>query len=671
MPDKIIEDLKTFADKLVTCIAADTEEGQEQLIKIFKQAKKKYNNEDSTIWSWVYSLSRKRSEDFDHTIEALSVFPKPKVRLQEFLKFFSMGKGKWESTSANTELFLLLINSVSGYEKETDGYLHSTIISPLRKLLVERIQELLKQYEINDRRAAEREKELELMRKAKVQEPETTHLFNDEEQAKLFAIKNPDHQVLYLNTSLSDSGDMKWELKWIDFTGKATVLGISDHLASLLKLVGAELKSLSALSADGGTQKLLAELLNKSASAREIRTEVKKILRLALDKIPLLINPSSSQLDNSLSTFVFNQHNKPIGLYWYNLGNFNPILLKDYPELEKWMGNTSFSDSNVNEVMRLKVYLRDIHVRRSVDESKQNKIQSLLKQTHGVALIATDDLATIPAYKLIKDTYLLTRVSNNKSEEESTDSTTGEWVLYQRQRGGVNARVNIKTWANADAMEAFEKILKTNENVSAGNLSVEAKEKLRECIKQSTVVTQKVSCQAINEFFPKKETNFHRFKPCSFIITREINNDAPYYQLYYIDIVQKCIKVDMREYPEKTMALLSTWDCKPEELNFSHLSDLAKTLVDFKPAVRINMAQFSALESVLGKKRVEKVNKEISTASQPSETTEKEQKESGKLDISKFAIATLFGHKSSTVKTEVEGKDIPSEEGATVLGFSD
>lgn len=40
MPDKIINELTTFADKLLTCIAADNEEGQQKLINIFSQAKK-------------------------------------------------------------------------------------------------------------------------------------------------------------------------------------------------------------------------------------------------------------------------------------------------------------------------------------------------------------------------------------------------------------------------------------------------------------------------------------------------------------------------------------------------------------------------------------------------------------------------------------------------------
>ncbi|KTC81473.1 hypothetical protein [Legionella brunensis] len=644
MPDKIINELTTFADKLLTCIAADNEEGQQKLINIFSQAKKKYSNEDSTIWWWVYSFSRKRSEEFSHTIDTLKIFPKPTIRLQEFQQFFSAGK--WETTSANTELFLLLINSISGYEKEPDSYLHEVIIPPLRELLLKKIKVLLQQYEISERQAAEREKELKLMREAKNKEAETIHVVSDEERAKLLAIKNPDHQVFYLSVSQLDSEKSKWELSWYDFNGKATTLTISNELAVVLSHVEGELKNLLLKinsNSDQEKNKLLAELITKSGSVREIKAECKRILEVMLDKTQVLFDPASSKLANLASTYVLRQETKPTKLYWYDsLGKENPLNLEDYPDLAIWISKkSSFSES---DVLRLKVYLREVNTRRNVDEVKQSKIKNLLKEIHGITLITTDDWSKIPAYKLTRDTFILTR---------EPDTKTGQWVLYQRQIGGVNARVNIQAWSNADAMEGFEKVLKSNNDVSAGNLSFAAKEKLREYIKQSSVTVQKVSCHAMNQLAP---TTKLQLKPGSFILTREECNYQLYYQLYYIDTLQKCIKVNMQECPSKALSLLSKWDCEPEALGDSRLNELAKTLADFKAATHLNLAQFSELESVLGKRNHGKTKASIPVAKQevelPLTSTEKKP---GKLDVSKFAVATLFGHKAPS--TKVFGED--------------
>lgn len=622
MPEKIEDDLKTFANKLLSCIADDSEKGQNNLVEIFEEAKKKYNNEESPFWSWVYSYTRKRTEEFVQTVETLKVFPTPKIRLQEFQHFFSAGK--WKTTSANTELFILLIKSVPGYEPEEDSYLHSNIIRPLRRILLSQIKLLIQEYEVSERRAAEREKELKAMREAKNKESELIYLFNDEDKAKLYAIKNPEHQVFNFAVSGLDSNESKWEITWYDFNGKATSLGITPELTSVLKRIEGELKNLLSMSSPGEShikqKKLLTQLLEKSGSVRELKAECKKILDLMLDKTQVLFKPNSSQLVNLVSTFVIQQEEKLTRLYWYDsLGKANLLQLEDYPELATWVGQKA--NLSENDYIRLKVYLRDVSIRHDVDEAKQSKIQSLLKEKHGVALIATDDWTKIPSYKLMKDTYILTR---------EPDATTGEWVLYQRQRGGINAKINIQTWPNPDAMDTFEKVLKNNNDVSAANLSFAAKEKLREIIKQSSIMSQKITCQAMNKFPSTEEICL---KPGSFILTRKESNYEYYYQLYYVDSLQKTIKIDMRECPAKALSLLSKCEGEPESLSSQVLNELSKTLLDFKPASRIDLTKFSKLENLFGKQN---------------------EKKPGKLDVNNYAIAGLFGHKPSTKGSKEE-----------------
>ncbi|KTD06847.1 hypothetical protein [Legionella jamestowniensis] len=491
MPEKIEDDLKTFADQLLTAISDETQQGQTNLVEIFEQAKKVYTNEDSPFWSWVYSFSRKRGDELNQTIDTLKIFPKPTIRLQEFQKFLK--GGEWKTTSANTDLFLLLINSVPGYVKETDSYLYSQIVFPLKRILLNKIKLLLQQYEVSERQAAEREKELQLVRENKSKEIETVHVSNNAEEARFIAINNKDHLAFCLTATDLTATEVNWQLTWPDFNSKVTVLTISENLARVIKNMEVELRNaLSKMPSDKNLaeqEKLLSEFLQKSAFARELKTESQKILEELLNKTQVLFCPTEKELENLVSTYVITKEgaaasdSKVTQLYWYNsLGHKNLLNLNDYPELADWIRPKSSLAEN--EMFRLKVYLREINVRHSIDKTKHHDVQSFLKAEHGVALITTDNWTKIPAYKLIKETYILTR---------EPDAKTGDWVLYQRQRGGVNAQISIDSWGNTNAIADFKEILQKNEGISAANLSAADREKLRKAIKESTIVEEKMA----------------------------------------------------------------------------------------------------------------------------------------------------------------------------------
>ncbi|CEK10196.1 hypothetical protein [Legionella hackeliae] len=658
MPEKIEDDLKTFADKLLTAID-DTAEGQQKLVEIFEQTKKNYTYEDSPFWSWVYSFSRKRPAQLNQTIEALKIFPAPYIRLQEFQKFLKTGQ--WKTTSANTELFVLLINSVPGYEREERDYIYAQILRPLRRILLNKIKLMLQQYEVSERQAAERNKELAFMRdtknrKLEAKEPDVVYVFNDGERAKLFAQKNPDKQVFFLDVVLV-ADERKWQLSWYDLTGKATSLTITAELAAAISSLEVELKKLLTISASvkdvAAEKKLLDQLFTKSEIAKEIKSECTKVLQSVLNKTQVLFNPIDDQLANLVSTYVVKKENQQIKLYWYDsIGKRNLLKLEDYPDFLAWISQKE--SLTKNDILRLKVYLRSVDIRHHVDEVKQSKIQNMLKEKHGIALITTDDWTTIPSYRLIKDTYILTR---------EPDAKTGEWVLYQRQRGGTNAKINVQTWPNPDAMDLFQKLLANNDAVSAANLSIDVKEKLRDIIKQSSSIFHKESCQAVDEFSPADATNF---KPSSFVLTKK--NDV--WQLYYIDSLQKCIRVTMKDCPSQTSSLLAKWEGEPTSLSITALRELANTLVGFKPAQRIDLTKFSDLESIFGmrqeKPKLKTVDTEPTTIDKEAVTTNAAEsdavkaKKPGKLTVKDFAIARLFNHKES---------ESEKEEG-TVLGIS-
>ncbi|WP_019217604.1 hypothetical protein [Legionella tunisiensis] len=264
-------------------------------------------------------------------------------------------------------------------------------------------------------------------------------------------------------------------------------------------------------------------------------------------------------------------------IFWYDsLGNHHPLTLYKYPQLDVWLGSkTGFEEK---DLPRLKTYLRHIVVRREVDEDKQNSIFEMLQKQHGVTLIATNDSVAVPAYKLITGTYLLTR---------EPDAKTGVWVLYQRQRGGVNQRVNTDNW------ETFHEILAENSGQSAEELSLSVKNKLRECIKNSDkiLVENKSLCFAVNHFSADNAT---AYEPGTFIVTKQEEQ----WQLFYIDTLQKAIAVDLTQCSQ-VEPLFAQWLGLPEALKATQLSELSKILANFKPAARLKLKDLSELERCL------------------------------------------------------------------------
>jgi hypothetical protein len=652
---KIVYNLDEFGEKIVSCIFSDGS----TLIDIFKEVTRQYSYQDSPIWAWVYSFSRKRSARLNETTESLANFNDPQIRLQEFQKFF--GEGSWETTSANTRLFIALINAIEGYEKESDAYLYSTVLFPLRDLLFKKIQNLLNQHEMAKRREMEREKELKSLANEKLKDTDRVFLFHDEEEAKLFALSQPDSFSFYLHIKAWKKEQPIWQLLWFDLTGSAVVLAVSADLAVILKSFEAELIHFApskgnppslANSIEAKT-KFAAQLLKSPASLNHLKAACKKNAMVFLEKTRVLVNPFASQCENLTSTYVLSKEDGKLPqLIWYDSLAIKKVMnIEDYPDFARWLATRN--ELSADDFLPLKIYLRHMNTRSNVDENKRKKIKNLFQEMHGVTLISTDKLASVPPYKLIKDTYILTR----------EPSTEGKWVLYQRQRAGRNATVNFKAWANTEATEQFEKILTDNNKFSAGKLPQSVIGELSECLKNAAIRSETV--KALNNFSPQEG---NKFKACSFVLTKEKEQ----WQLYYIDHLQRTVKVDMNTCPSDTQTLLLKWAAEPEALGSQQLNSLIKTLNNFKPhaAHALHLSNYSMLEMVL--------SRQFKTNRLPGRTPEtglpkalsgnitaSSSRNSCKLSNSHFAVAGLFGQKTNcqsltTNLTELPKIPIPS-----------
>ncbi|STX41570.1 Uncharacterised protein [Legionella donaldsonii] len=610
---RIIDRLEDFGKELIDFISDSSEEGNKRLQEIFKQASKEYNQyQDSYLWSWLYYYTRQRTAAFEKTISALTTVVDPIIQLQEFRKFVS--EGEWKSTSANIDLYIFLIRSIEGYEPEEDHVLRTVIIPRLNQLICKDIDNLIKAHENAMQEAEKRKKELEAMLAGKRKEMENVVLFGAENTAMETAVESPEKQVFSLIRLSPEAESSDWQLTWYDSTGKANRLEIYGELKQLLQEI-----------------KVLPE--ENSSRQFKIKSACTKLVDELLAKTQVLVNPAPELLKDLTSTYVLST--KPMQIVWYDsLGNHQPLNLHKYPQLEAWLGpKTEFTEK---DLPRLKMYLRHIVVRREVDEDKQSNVFELLRKKHGETLIATNSIAAVPPYKLTAGTYLLIR---------EPDAKTGAWVLYQRQKGGINQRINTDNW------EAFHEILAQNKDFSAAELSLVEKNKLRECIKKADkiLVKSKSLCVAVNHF---SADNPGTYDPGTFIVTKQKEQ----WQLFYIDMLQKAIEVDLTQCSQ-VKPLFAQWSGLPEVLGTVQLGELSKLLADFKPAARLKGVDVSELERCLaaGKQKKEKQGAEEPNLTTQTLTSPEVPSKSLCLAVNHFSPANAAGYKPrSFIVTKLE-----------------
>ncbi|KTC95716.1 hypothetical protein [Legionella erythra] len=425
---KIINNLEKFTQALIDLVSDNSEAGKKKLEEIFGKAHAVYDEpKQSYVWGWFYSYSRQRSDNFKKAEHDLK-FPDPLLRLQALLVFIS--EGSWATTSANTRLMLGLIKGVPGYDKESDEYLQTHVITALTPLLKEQLALLIKTQQNEMAIKEARQRELDLINQRKEKALDEIALFDREKEARDFALKQTEKYAVYF---VQNGKKTSWYMGWYDSTGKKELL-----------LANKELQFLLGKSAITHDDKIRAK----------IKAQCRVLLEEFLGKINVLVNPAPKELEGLASAFTVDE--KKEGITWYDsLGRTHAIDLKPYPLVEDCLKKRDLRDKS-NELFFKSLLLR-VSTRHAVDNEKQKSLLQLMQKRFSCELLLTNELARLPAQRL--GAYILTR-------EKSL------WFLYQCQDGAARA-------VNTDAWEEYHKMLDGLGSREPEAIQAEEKEKLR------------------------------------------------------------------------------------------------------------------------------------------------------------------------------------------------
>lgn len=631
MPRKIIGNLEKFTELLVDFLADTSIHGTIRLHQIINKAKNEYNDPNiNYFWKCIYTFSRQRTDSFEEFENEIDTFTDPLIRLQAFQRFIS--QGKWKETSANPRVFINLINSIPGFCRETDRYLHEKIIDDLSIMLVKKIQEFVEdQHRILEDAALSRLAREEQNAK-KIKELEKIGLYESEIDAADFAGKNPDKHAFCLRREVSEDKGFKWLLTWHDSNGHAEKLTINKELSFMLERA----KNLSFLSGLGSLDQF-SEKEQAQILAREfkIKSQCESALIELLDKTNVVLNPDSTLPTAWASTFVVQTLSGRKTIDWYDsLGEKIAISLTDYPDLKDWI----VQSKNLQEadIQKLKTLLRYVSTRRKVDENKQENIQKVLQKRHGISLILIDNLDKAPKYKLIPGTYFLTR---------EPSETLGSWMLYQREKGGVNKLINTDDW------ESFHDILAKWQSTMPQQINNVTKEGLRACIAIAENIAKsghssgknQVNCVAVDQFDSEKASLY----PSLIFILSKTDN----WELSYIDALHKVLKVNLEDCPQAAV-ILSKWEGEPSAITTEALTALVEAIGDFRPESRINTKDYAELEKCLSRKP--DTDSSIPIVLEGEKGCD--EKQYSKLNLMDYGITTVFRHQP---KAQPESTIIP------------
>lgn len=615
---RAINNLEEFSLKIIELIASDSEKNRLCLNKIFENTKNIYSNENS-IWSWISWLTRGRKKETKNEINKFSTSP---VRLQEFKKFIS--EGDWTSTSANTRLFIDLINSIDGYVREPETILINNIIPFLRPLINDEIERRVKLYEHGLEQKAIEEKRKILAEQAR---QEKVRILYSESEAAEEAINNPEKQIFCL-ALLAPS---KWRLTWYDFMGKVHRLpidgGFKEHLEQIKAI----------------------EQVNEQENLSLTKMYCNNLVESLLKRIKVLVNPTQM----GTLTFALTKKDKFWQLDWHNsFSKPQSIDIQNYPELLEWLSTKNRIEAS--DLATLKIYLQHVIIKNEGHKDTQAILLKGLESAFGVALILTDNWQP-NSENVIEGTYFLTRESDPKM---------GEWVLYQRQTQNVNKRFALN---KEDVWKNLHALLIKNNHCSAEQLNSEIKEELRGLIKiaQEEIVksnkkseekdekSHQIKVIPVKDFMHnqiQKEVK-NQYDSNSFIITNRENK----WCLYYIDLLQRPIPVAIDEIANLKNLLA----------NFKQLGQLSKDILhqmslllsDYKPASS-SLKQHSSYQGIQGfleKKLKEKLNQEQGETFQTQSTNENENEKKLIKKIPLGVISALqnkLGGTNTTVEVE-------------------
>ncbi len=322
----IVDNLNEFAEKLLSRIADESDEGCKQLVHVLESARARYNKPiESWLKGWFYQFTRKRGQEIDMAIKGMEAFPDAYTRLQEFKLL--VGKGEWEHGSFNYYLFDELIKSVPGY-KPLESELVHPIILKLRQKINKRIDEFMSQYLATQKLIEARKQELLQTHQSAQKFIDNVSIINDLEAAKKSAKENKG----IIQFCLIFESDI-WKLSWVDATGKVYALEPGEELIQIL--------------IDGKIKDIVKDIDNLSAlHLKQLKQECVKAREMLLGRVQLLINPkdprTQAELTNDVlkengtsATFVLRGKPNEYSLWWINtLGFAHEISLEPYASMK-------------------------------------------------------------------------------------------------------------------------------------------------------------------------------------------------------------------------------------------------------------------------------------------------------------------------------------------------
>lgn len=405
------------------------------------------------------------------------------------------------------------------------------------------------------------------------------YVFDNSQSAVSFARKYPDKYSFCLSpvsqasssspssSSSSSIPDARWQLAWYDRQGRVNPLPVPAAMAKLLCLE-TQLPS------------------SDSPNGLSIKEHCLVLIQDLLSRMAVRINPPSSSLPGTLSTFVLTHNSGQSKLDWYDsLGKVQLVSLDGFPELAEWLASQAPAEEpfSGDALLRLKTYLMHLTFRREVDAEKQTLMREVLLKKHGLSLVVSNNMEKIPRFRLIPETYFLVR--------ENMDSSR-EWVLYQRIKGVSDGGVNMERIDTED-WKTFHQVLAAHD-VLPEELPDYARESLRRAIRIYEAFEKKKKtrdCYAVSDL---SAIGPEQRKPGTFIVSKAQDQ----WLVHYVDTLQRLIPVDGKAL-KCAAALFATWQCTPGLLTRAQLSALSSSLSQFNPSSRLNMADFSDLEKVM------------------------------------------------------------------------
>ncbi|PJE13986.1 MAG: hypothetical protein CK430_05825 [Legionella sp.] len=369
--------------------------------------------------------------------------------------------------------------------------------------------------------------------------------------------------------------DKQYQLTWYDNQGHQVPLTIGHHyllanwLASKENLTKEDLPVLKIY--------LQPQFANPQLS---IKMCCSQLAEEHLTRTKVLINPTSRELEYLSLTYVLTQQDEQYQLTWYDsFSKAHPVNLERYESFSKWL-KTKAAFTN-EDMLKLRTYLQHVKMRNEVNQTAQKSLGREILVKKGVTLICTDNLQGIPPYKLSAGIYILTR---------TPDPKTGEWILYQRQKGGVNIPVNINDEGGKDWDNFHSFLAEKQTPFSAAQLTSSDQIELKNKIMAAMPMPKETNlCAAVEEFNVKEA---RKFPSCTFVVTKKDSE----WQLFYIDTLQHAVSVTVSsDKLPQVYALFNQWKDDPQSLTDIQLKELSNQLIDYKPANQIILSKFSLI----------------------------------------------------------------------------